>query len=170
MLLCAAWGIDTAVSGDRVIRNVEISGVEIGGLDRDDLLAVATDLNDDLAIEPVTLTLGDSTIEAAAGELGANIDSDTLVDQALEARRGGFILAQPFRWAGTFFSTETLDVPHLVDTETATIATDTFVETSLSQPIEPQLEVRAVHPDVPSDISVTTHRQVIAHMEIVGHI
>ncbi len=141
MLLCAGWGIDSAVSGDRVVRNVEVEGVAIGGLDRDDVLAAATQLNENLGAQQVVVTVGDESIESTASDLGAMVDSDALADAAFDARRGGFILAQPFRWAGTFFSTATIDVPYTVDETIADEATSTLIDTMLSTPIEPQFDV-----------------------------
>lgn len=141
MLLCAGWGIDSAVSGDRVVRNVEVEGIAIGGLDRDDVLAAATQLNEKLGAQLVVVTIGDESIESTASDLGAMVDSAAMADAAFDARRGGFILAQPFRWAGTFFSTATIDVPYTVDETIADEATSTLIDTMLSVPIEPQFDV-----------------------------
>ncbi len=143
MFLCAGWGIDSAVSGDRVVRNVEVAGVPIGGLDRDDVLAAAVQLDKELGAQQVVVMVGDDSIESTAADLGARVDAAALADAAFDARRGGFILAQPFRWAGTFFSTDTIDVPYTVDETIADEATATLIDTMLSTPIEPQFDVSA---------------------------
>ena len=142
VLLVAAWGIDSAVSGDRVIRNVSVDGVALGGLSAVDVQAVAADLNVRLAGQPADLTVGANVITTDPVALGARVDEQQLSDDALHARRGGFVLFRPFRWLGTFFTEAELDTPFMVDDEAAAQAVVQLVENQLDDPVEPIIELQ----------------------------
>ncbi len=141
LFVVAAWGIDTAVTGDRVVRNVTVGGTSIGGLSAADLDGIAVDLTTELSSEPATLVVGDAVIATDPVALGVRVDADVLTEQALDARRGGFFLTRPFRWVGTFFSEHDIDVPYTVDADAADGAVAQLVETELDDPIEPVIDL-----------------------------
>ncbi|MGH1504300.1 MAG: VanW family protein [Acidimicrobiales bacterium] len=144
-LLTTAWAIDTAVAGDRVLRNVEADGpagvVELGGLTADEVRGVAVDGDNALADVGATLQLGAHAVATDAAALGVVVDVDTLVDEALDARRGGFPLWAPFRWVGSFFSTVTIDVPLTIDEATADAAIGGLAGGVLDEPLEPSIDL-----------------------------
>ncbi len=142
VFLFAAWGIDTAVSGDRVVRNVEVEGLPLGGLDRDEVLAVASDLTDGLDGVPVRMRGGDRVLVSDARAMGVEVDAERLADDALDARRGGFVLARPFRWLQTFFSTEEIGVGYDLDRADTVAEIDRIIGDELSDPVEPTIELR----------------------------
>jgi vancomycin resistance protein YoaR len=141
LLLVAGWGIESAVSGDRAARKITVAGMSVGGLDHDDIIAVAGDLTASLSQASATLNVGDRVIETDPVALGVRVDGETLADDALTARRGGFFLARPFRWLGSFFGEEELDVPYLIDKESAAQAVIQLVENELDGPLEPILDI-----------------------------
>lgn len=141
LLLVAGWGIDTAVSGDRVLRNVTVDGVSLSGLDRPDILARANDLTTRLSNSGATLNVGDRAIETDPVALGVRIDGEQLADDALDARRGGFFLFRPFRWLGTFFSDHELETPYMIDEDASAQAVVQLVENELDEPLEPVLSI-----------------------------
>ncbi len=142
VFLFAAWGIDTAVSGDRVVRNVEVDGISLGGLDRGEVEAVAGDLSDGLDRVPVRMDGGSRQLESDALAMGVRVDDAGLAEAALDARRGGFVLARPFRWVQTFFSTEEIGVDYVLDREATLGEIDRLIGDELSDPIEPTIELR----------------------------
>ncbi len=139
LFVVAAWGIDTAVTGDRVVRNVNIGEQSVGGLDAADLEAVSVDLTSDLSLRPVELQVGDDAIVTDAFTLGVRVDSATLAEQALDARRGGFFLFRPFTWLGTFFSEEQLDVPYVLDEGATAQSVSQLAANAFDDPVEPYL-------------------------------
>ena len=141
LLLVAAWGIDTTVTGDRVLRRVTIADTPADGLDRADLEALAADLTSELLDQPVVITMAETEATRDPVALGVQIETDRLVDEALNARRGGFFLLRPFRWLGSFFSDHDLAVPYIVDEETAATATSELIRTTLAKPIEPTFDL-----------------------------
>ncbi len=148
LFIVAAWGIDTAVSGDRVIRNVSVGDHSVGGLDAQDLEAVSIDLTAELSAKPVALDIRSAggtteTIATDAFALGVRVDSATMSEQALDARRGGFFLFRPIAWVGTFFSDEQLDVPYVIDEGASAQSVAQLVSTALDDPVEPYLTLEA---------------------------
>ncbi len=144
LFIVAAWGIDTAVSGDRVVRNVSVGDHSVGGLDAQDLEAVGIELTAELSAAPVTLDIGSAggTTESIATDafaLGVRVDSATMSERALDARRGGFFLFRPIKWVGTFFSEEQLDVPYVIDEGASAQSVAQLVSTALDDPVEPYL-------------------------------
>ncbi|MEZ5377767.1 MAG: VanW family protein [Acidimicrobiales bacterium] len=139
LFVVAAWGIDTAVTGDRVVRNVSVGEQSVGGLDQADLEAVGVELTSDLSNRPVELVVGDETIATDAFALGVRVDGPTLAQEALDARRGGFFLLRPFKWVGTFFSDEQLEVPYVIDEGATDQSVAQLVSTALDDPVEPYM-------------------------------
>lgn len=141
LLLYVAWGISALVSGDQVARNVSAAGVELGGLDEADVESVGSDLNDALTTEPATLKVGDQLLDTNLFEIGVRVDSGQLVDDAMDARKGGSVLTQPFRWLGSFFSDKEIPVTRIVDDDAASRAAEALVEGRLAEPTDPYFDV-----------------------------
>ena len=68
VVLVIAWAVDT--SSSEVARNVQLAGVDIGGLTEDELAGRVGDVAADFAATPVELQAGDVTYTATAGEIG----------------------------------------------------------------------------------------------------
>ncbi|MEL7156284.1 MAG: hypothetical protein AAFN30_06770, partial [Actinomycetota bacterium] len=73
-----AWLVDSARTDGQVARGTVLGTTPIGGLDADGLNAVADELDADLALTTVELTVDDEVVERNAAELGARIDRDHL--------------------------------------------------------------------------------------------
>lgn len=143
LLLVAAWGIDTATSSGRVARNVYADDRPLTGLDESELLTVALDVTDELRNEIVSVDFGPSFagVEIDPVALGGRVDGDRLIDDALHARRGGFVIWRPFRWASSLFSRHEV-TPHFVtDPDLAAQAATQLVAANLDTPTEPAIEL-----------------------------
>ncbi len=139
LFVVAAWGIDTAVTGDRVVRNVNVGEQSVGGLDAADLEAVGLEFNSALSSKPVDLVVGDEPIATDAFALGVRVDTAALTKEALDARRGGFFAARPFKWVATFFSEETIEIPYVIDEGATEQSVNQLISTALDDPVEPYL-------------------------------
>lgn len=136
-----AWGISALTGGDLVARNVSVEGVALGGLDEDDVRAVASDFDTQLAGQPATVMVGDVEIATNLAELGVNTDADQLVLDAFEARKGGAAIFRPFSWVGSFFGDVAIERQLLVDEAEAEDNTMTLIEGELSEPTDPTFSV-----------------------------
>jgi len=102
VLLVIAWAVDTG-SGE-VSRNVQLAGVEIGGLTEDELAGRVGDVAADFSSTPVELVVGDATYETTAGEIGLMVDEELTAARALEIGESSFFPARPLAWAASLFS------------------------------------------------------------------
>lgn len=141
VLLYVAWGISALTGGDLVARNVSVDGVAIGGLDEDDVRAVASDFDTQLAGQPATVMVGDVEIATNLAELGVHTDAEQLVIDAFEARKGGAAIFRPFSWVGSFFGTAEIERQLLVDEAEAEANTMALIEGQLSEPTDPTFSV-----------------------------
>jgi vancomycin resistance protein YoaR len=101
-LLLVAWAIDTA--GDDVVRNVQLAGRPVGGLDRAELRVVVRDVAlryQDAQIEVQAPRGGFTT---TARELGVTVSEDDTVDAALDVGREGPPLGRVGSWLRSFVS------------------------------------------------------------------
>jgi vancomycin resistance protein YoaR len=102
VLLVLVAVVDNAVHGDKVLRNVELAGVGIGGKSDDDLQATLADLEPRLATLPVELRSGDQTVETTAGAAGLRIDADATIRDAKDTGHDGAL--SPISWIGGLVS------------------------------------------------------------------
>jgi vancomycin resistance protein YoaR len=160
--------VDSARRGDVVGRNVAVAGIELDGLTRAGVVAVADGLTSELAGDAVTLSTGRELLSTTAGELGASVDAERLADDALEARSGPLLLT-PLRWVRSFLTTVELQPSHVVDAAVATEEAQRLADEGLDGPVEPILvvedgEVRVVEGSTGETIDP---RQVVERLPAV---
>lgn len=146
--LVAAWAIDTRDDDGVVGRNVEVAGIDLEGMDRAEVEAVAAGLSEDVAAREVVVSTGEQLLPTTAGALGASVDAQQLADEALEARGGGPILTRPIRWVRGFVEPVELESAFVVDDQAAAAELVRLSE-ELPATVEPSLvlapgQVRAV--------------------------
>ncbi len=111
----AAWGVDTAMTGDDVARNTELAGKPVGGMDRAELSGAVDELANELPETEVVIETGDLTLTTTAGELGLGIDEVATTEAALATATAVPMWKRPFEWAGSFFTPRAADVAVSVD-------------------------------------------------------
>src|SRR5689334_16350622 len=94
----AAWGIDSAVSGDRVARNTTIAGTAAGGLHKPELVVLVAEITDKYRSSPVVINAPGGGITTNARELGLGIDRDATVKETLDAGRTGNVPGRIWSW------------------------------------------------------------------------
>ncbi len=97
LVLVTAWAVDTA-SGE-VARNVQLAGVDIGGLSEEALAGRVGEVAVDFADTPVELVVGDRTYTSTAADLGLTVDEDATAASALDVGESSFWPARPMAWA-----------------------------------------------------------------------
>jgi vancomycin resistance protein YoaR len=139
VVLVIAWAVDS--SSSEVARNVELAGVDIGGLTEDELAGRVGDVAASFAATPVELQSGDVTYTTTAGELGLMVDEDETAAQALEVGETSFLLARPFEWARSLFSTRQAPVAMQVDAELVATTVVALEGDARVPPSEPSVEL-----------------------------
>jgi vancomycin resistance protein YoaR len=140
LLLTAAWAVDAAAHRDRAMRGVQIGELDVGGDDRQELTEAIASLTDRLADQELQVTVGSTSVSTDPVTLGTIPETDLLVDQALEARRGGFLPLRPVSWLTGLFSQHTIPPRYTVDPATARQGVAAEVQPALEEPVEPGLE------------------------------
>lgn len=129
----AAWGIDTAITGDSTRRNVAVLDAPVGGLDPQQLAARIGELSrsyDTTAVEVQAPGISKSTDAATAG-LSLDVDGTIAAVDAVDNDVSA--LARPVVWLTSWFTTTHIpavmqvDAPTLARSPLASIANDTTV-------------------------------------------
>ncbi len=141
LLLAAGWAVDTALHRDQAMRGVQLDDVGVGGQDGDQLAATIEDLTDRLASSSIDVDLDGTTVTTDPVSLGLRLDEEAMIDDALAARRGGFLPVRPIRWAADLFSSETVEPSYLVDDDAAEDATEELLVAALEPAVEPTIEM-----------------------------
>lgn len=138
-LIVGAWAIDSALHRNAVARGVTAGGISLASFDADEVRFAAAELTRSLADTPFTLTVDGVALKTNPVTLGGEVDPEALVAEALDARRGGFVPFQPFRWIGTLFSDHDIRLEYRLDQgRLAGAVSDVTVEL-LDPPVEPRM-------------------------------
>ncbi len=169
LLVTVAWAVDVAAHQDEAMRGVYVAGVDVGGSDSDQLNATVVGLTDQLAARPIEVAIGETSVASDPVSLGAQLDAERMVDEALQARRDGFILVRPVAWVGNLFSDYNIEASYSVDEDVASEATTSLIAPALEQPVEPTLELQGetmtVSPGSPGE--AVDSRDIVAKLPAV---
>ena len=84
--LAIAWLVDDVAGGPSIPRNVEVSGVEIGGLDPEEAAEALEPVRRDVAATVIELQFQDRTVILTAEELGIALDTERTLSDAEDHR------------------------------------------------------------------------------------
>ena len=96
---------DVVVRSGRSVQNVQIEGVDVGGLSEEEIRSEVQKLSTDYANRSLPLLTPTGTLAASAGQLGFALDVEANVAAALAAGQRG---ASPIAWASSFFGENNL--------------------------------------------------------------
>ncbi len=133
------WIVDSLSSRGQVLRGTTLAGESIQGLTESDLQDLLDERTAALADQPMDVAIGDVTVTSDPVTLGVALDDEAIIDEALAAGRGGFILFRPFSWIGRFFSGTDIEEQYAYDPALTTEAAETILLAPLAQVKEPGL-------------------------------
>ncbi|MET0727349.1 MAG: VanW family protein [Acidimicrobiales bacterium] len=134
-----AWAVDTSSGG--VPRNVELAGVDVGGLSRLELTVRVAELAEVFASTPVEVVSGDETYSTTAAEIGLRVDEDLTVASALDAGHDGSLIFRPVHWMRSFFGDRDVPFEVLVDDARVAAVTTQLEGEARVPPTEPTVEL-----------------------------
>ncbi|MEM7274968.1 MAG: VanW family protein [Actinomycetota bacterium] len=141
LALVVAWGLDLATHRGEAMRGVTLAGLSVEGQDRERLTGTVATVEDELTGRAVDVEIGDTTIGTDLSTLGLRLDTESMVDDALDARRGGFLPFRPIGWFFALFSDEDVPPRYTVDETMAAAAVNDVLAPELDQPREPAMEL-----------------------------
>ena len=153
LLAVGAWALEARSAEGEVLRNVEVAGRDVGGLDRADLDASLGELARAYPDAQVEVSTPDGALRAQGEELGLALDVETTRRHVLAVGRRGSPLSRFTSWAGSLLDERDADVAVTLDPE----ATETVVAerdpTDAVAPVEPGVAAKdgalVVVPGVP---------------------
>ena len=140
LAIVAAWAIDTGAAGGQVLRNVELAGVDIGGLPSDDLLERIEELDDRMTDRVVDIETPERTYETTAEAIGLRIDEVATAEAALDEGREAALPIRPFAWLSSFAAPRDAPVHFVVDRQVARTTMRRLEGDALVSPQEPKIE------------------------------
>ncbi|MDE0802753.1 MAG: VanW family protein [Acidimicrobiales bacterium] len=140
LAVVAAWAIDTGAAGGEVLRNVEVAGIDIGGLASDELLEQVESLDDASRGRDIRIETPEVTYETTADELGLRVDVEATAQAALDEGRTAILPVRPLGWLASFFRPHETAVRYVVDPEQARSTLRRLEGDALVSPVEPTIE------------------------------
>lgn len=139
VVLVIAWVVDSG-SGE-VARNVQLAGVDVGGLTEDELAGPVGDVASDFSATPIELALGDTTYRTTASEIGLMVDEEQTAASALEVGESSFLALRPFGWALSLFSARQAPLQLRVNAELVASTVVALEGDDRTPPTEPTVEL-----------------------------
>ena len=96
------FAMDRASNDGEVLGRVTVDGVDLGGLGTLQARTVVEGIERDLATEPITVQIQDTTFTVLPAELSYDISVDTILDEALANGRDGGWFTELGWWLGHF--------------------------------------------------------------------
>lgn len=115
VLLFVAWAFDTQRGDDRVVRNVNLAGRSVGGMDRAELAPVVAGIAERYPAATVRVETDSGDVTFAGEDVGLTLDEEATVDATLEVGRGGSVVVRPFTWLASLVSPRDAEVAVDVD-------------------------------------------------------
>ncbi len=139
VVLVIAWAVDTGPG--EVARNVQLAGVDIGGLTEDELAGRVGDVAADVGAIPVELVVGDTIYATTASEVGLMVDQELTAASALDVGESSFLPVRPVAWAASLFSERTAPLQLRVNAELVAAKVVELEGTDRVLPTEPTVEL-----------------------------
>ncbi|MEE9206213.1 MAG: peptidoglycan binding domain-containing protein, partial [Acidimicrobiia bacterium] len=98
----AVFAMDRASNDGEVLGRVTVAGVDLGGLDEEAARAAIDGVEARLASDPITVLIQDSTFTLQPSELSYEIDTETIVNEALARGRDGGFMSEMGWWLNHF--------------------------------------------------------------------
>lgn len=139
LLTVAAWALDTGAASGKVLRNVEMAGVDIGGLRSGELLERVEAMNEAMGDRQVLIETPEVAYGTTAREIGLSIDAIATAEAALDEGRVSVLPLRPVSWVAGFLQARQVDVRYQVDTEQARSTLRRLEGDALASPVEPTI-------------------------------
>ncbi len=115
LLVLVFYGLTRFASKGEVMGRVEVAGTQIGGLDEEQALTALVAVEDEFLARPAVFNVEGKFVSVQPPEVGLDIDSQAITDDALMVGRGGNVISEFVWWLTHIFETVTLPVQGAVD-------------------------------------------------------
>jgi vancomycin resistance protein YoaR len=115
LFLVLLYVVDRARYSDRIARGAVISGVSVAGLTASEARDVVAREADSRLAEPLFIEVRGSRFEVSPAEIGASVDIDPVIAEAVAVGRSGGPGSDVLEWIGSIGSSRELSVPLSID-------------------------------------------------------
>lgn len=142
LAVVVAWIVDLHVHSSRVVRNVKVAGVAVGGFDRAELTAAVEGVaaREEHATVRVRVSGRQFTVPARA--LRLDVRGPVTVERALDVGHKGALPARVWHWVRSFFSPQRVPVAVHVDRTATYLAALDRDNGPRRRPVEPSIAVK----------------------------
>ena len=137
-----AWVVDLQVHSGRVLRNVNVAGVAVGGLDRAELTTAVERVATRQERADVTVRASGGRFTVPADALRYRVRRSATIDNALDAGRTGALPARVWHWVTSFVSPHRVRVAAAVDRGATYLVTLDRDKGPRRSPVEPSIALK----------------------------
>ena len=136
-----AWAVDDQIHDGQVVRNVTLGELAVGGLGEDDLRTEVEALAETYLDTDVQVEVDDGRMfETTVAGLGATVDVDATIEEALEVRRDDGLLSRPVGWVTSFFNSDSTPLRVEIDRAEARATLLELEGDDRVRPVEPKIQ------------------------------
>lgn len=139
LLPVGAWALDTSMSADQVVRNAELGGTPIGGLNATELAPVVATTAQVINSAGVEISTPAGPLVTSAAEVGLVVDQPATVAGAMEFEAQASWWRRPFDWIKSFLGAREIPVVVTLDDAKLTAVIAQRDPTERVEPVEPTL-------------------------------
>ncbi len=134
LLVAVLFGLDRWIHSGEVLRSVDIAGVDVSGLDREEAGAAMMDYEDTLLQTPAPFVVAGTEIDLDPISVGFDVDEIAAIDEAMETGRTGSVFSQFGWWIGHLFSSESVAITVTLDEAALDLVLDEWDRDLISDP------------------------------------
>jgi len=151
LVIGGAYLRDEVIDANRVSRGVTVVGVDISRTTPQEAAAVIAAHESDLLATPVIVTVDGQELTIEPADVNLSVDEEVLAALAVDTRREEGFRRNAVAWAKSWRSTETIEVPVVIDDEALVEILEGYTELIDKPPYEGEIKIvnAEVVPDYP---------------------
>lgn len=139
LLPVGAWAFDTSMSADLVVRNAELGGTSVGGLDATELAPVVAAAARAVNGAEIEIATPAGPLVTTAAEVGLVVDQAATLAGAMELETRSSWWRRPFEWVTSFVGAREIPVVATLDNAKLTAVVAQRDPTDRVEPVEPTI-------------------------------
>ena len=139
LLPVAAWALDASMSANLVVRNAELGGQSVGGMNTSRLAPMVAATAQRLAGSPIEIATPGGPLLTSAAEVGLVVDQQTTVTNAIDLDSRLSWWKRPFEWLRSFVAPREVPVLATLDDAKLTAVVAQRDPTRRVEPVEPTI-------------------------------
>ena len=141
LFIGGAYLRDEVIDADRVSRGVSVVGVDVSRATPVEAAAIVVSHESDLLATPVVVTVDGLEREIDPSDVGLAVDEDAITREAMTVRREEGFWANLTAWAGSWRSSESIEVPITIDDAAITLILEGYTQDIDKPPYDGKIKI-----------------------------